>query len=70
MKKMSSDELIEAIEFFGKWEDKEAFMAFRAEMFETYDALTESEQKEVDESMVMEQIAMVYSCYVEMEKNS
>lgn len=43
-------------------------MAFRAEMFEAYEMLTEDEQEYVDSSMVMEHIAMVKSCYDEMEK--
>ena len=33
--------------------------------FAAYDALSEEEQEEVDESMVMEHISMVYSCYEE-----
>ena len=40
-------------------------MAFRKDIFAAYDALTEEEQEEVDESMVMEHISMVYSCYKE-----
>lgn len=65
MKKLSPDELIERVEFFEGWENKERFLAFRSEMFEVYEALTEEEQEYVDESMVMEQIAMIFSCYAD-----
>lgn len=68
MKKMSPDELIEAVEFFENWENRNLFLEFRLKMFEAYDALTEEEQEYVDESMVMEHIAMVYSCYEGMEE--
>lgn len=50
---------------FTEWEDKKAFLAFREELLMAYDSLTEKEQEEVDESMVMEHISMVYSCYEE-----
>ena len=50
---------------FAEWEEEKAFMAFRKDIFAAYDALTEEEQEEVDESMVMEHISMVYSCYEE-----
>lgn len=53
---------------FREWDNKEAFMAFREEMFRLYDELTEEEQYDVDETMIMEHIAMVYSCYEEMEQ--
>lgn len=57
------DELIGKVDKFRFWEDKEAFLRFRKEMFALYDKLSEAEQREIDETMVMEQIAMIYSCY-------
>lgn len=52
---------------FTDWEDREKFYQFRKEMFAMYEALTEEEQLEVDESMVMEHIAMLFSCYEGIE---
>lgn len=68
MNRLTPDELIVRVGNFNDWENKEKFMAFRAEMFEAYEMLTEDEQEYVDSSMVMEHIAMVKSCYDEMEK--
>lgn len=62
-----ADELIERVGDFTDWESRKLFLAFRAEMFKAYEALTEEEQEYVDESMVMEHIAMVYSCYEGIE---
>lgn len=62
-----ADVLIEMVGGFTDWENRKQFLAFRAELFEAYDALTEEEQRYVDESMVMEHIAMVYSCYEGIE---
>ncbi|PNV62221.1 hypothetical protein C0033_08900 [Clostridium sp. chh4-2] len=63
--KSRADALIEKVDDFRLWEDRESFLAFRQEVFGLYDALTEAEQRGVDESMVMEHIAMIYSCYVD-----
>ncbi|MBQ6833561.1 MAG: hypothetical protein IJO55_04000 [Lachnospiraceae bacterium] len=49
---------------FREWDNKEAFMAFREEMLRLYDELTEDEQYDVDETMIMEHISMIYHCYV------
>lgn len=65
MKKLSPKEIIRRVGEFAEWEEEKAFMAFRKDIFASYDALTEEEQEEVDESMVMEHISMVYSCYEE-----
>ena len=65
MKKISPKEIIRRVGEFAEWEEEKAFMAFRKDIFAAYDALTEEEQEEVDESMVMEHISMVYSCYKE-----
>ncbi|MBC5710993.1 hypothetical protein H8S75_23940 [Hungatella sp. L12] len=56
--------IISKVGKFNDWENREIFFAFREEMFSMYDALTKEEQEEVDESMVMEHMAMIYSCYV------
>lgn len=56
-------ELIERVDNFKDWEDQDAFMTFRKGVFSLYDTLTEREREKVDESMVMEHIAMIYSCY-------
>ena len=61
MKKLSPKEIIRRVGEFAEWEEEKAFM----DIFAAYDALTEEEQEEVDESMVMEHISMVYSCYEE-----
>lgn len=66
MIKLTPLEIIRRVGEFVEWEDKKALLEFRKEMFSAYDALTEEEQEEVDESMVMEHISMVYSCYEEM----
>ena len=66
MMKLTPSEIINKLGEFVGWEDKNAFLEFRKEMFMAYDALTEEDQEEVDESMVMEHISMVYSCYEEM----
>ena len=68
MSRLTPDVMIEREGHFDGWEDKDRFMAFRAEMFEAYEMLSEEEQEYVDDSMVMEHIAMVKSCYDEMEK--
>ena len=47
------DALIKKDGEFTDWEDREKFYQFREEMFAMYEALTEEEQLEVDESMVM-----------------
>ena len=65
MKKLSPKEIIRRVGEFAEWEEEKAFMAFRKDIFAAYDAFTEEEQEEVDESMVMEHISMVYSCYEE-----
>ena len=65
MKKLSPKEIIRRVGEFAEWEEEKAFMAFRKDIFAAYDALTEEEQEEVDESMVMEHISMVYPCYKE-----
>jgi hypothetical protein len=65
VKKLSSKDIIRRVGEFTEWEDKKAFLAFREELLMAYDSLTEKEQEEVDESMVMEHISMVYSCYEE-----
>lgn len=54
---------------FREWEDKEKFMAFRAEMFKLYDELTEEERYDMDEMMIMEHISMIYHCYVGDEED-
>ncbi len=64
--KSRANALIEKVDGFRLWEDRESFLAFRQEVFGLYDALTEAEQMDVDESMVMEHIAMIYSCYVDV----
>lgn len=58
-------ELIEQVDGFTNWEDQDAFLAFRKDVFSLYDALNEKEREKVDESMVMEHIAMIYFCYME-----
>ena len=65
MKKLSPKEIIRRVGEFAEWEEEKAFRAFRKDIFAAYDALSEEEQEEVDESMVMEHISMVYSCYEE-----
>ena len=65
MKKLSPKEIIRRVGEFAEWEEEKAFMAFRKDIFAADDALTEEEQEEVDESMVMEHISMVHSCYKE-----
>ena len=63
MNRLTLDEMINQEGYFDGWDDKEQFMGFRSEMLKAYEMLSEDEQEYVDDSMIMEHIAMVASVY-------
>lgn len=63
MNRLTLDEMINQEGYFDGWDDKEQFMVFRSEMLKAYEMLSEDEQEYVDDSMIMEHIAMVASVY-------
>ena len=58
MNRLTLDEMINQEGYFDGWDDKEQFMVFRSEMLKAYEMLSEDEQEYVDDSMIMEHIAM------------
>lgn len=45
--------------------EKDEFMKMRQEALRDYDELTEEEKESIDESMIMEHLSMLHSCYVD-----
>lgn len=59
MNRLTLDEMINQEGYFDGWDDKEQFMVFRSEMLKAYEMLSEDEQEYVDDSMIMEHIAII-----------